>query len=108
VSAGTFRHYLRVRIPTPVDDGEGGQTVTWRNGTSIWADIRPISTREQALAGAVQTIATLRVFTHYDARLTADRRLARVSPEGTELQILGVRDPDGRQRDMELDCAEVV
>ena len=105
---GTFRHYMRVRIPTPTDDGQGGQSVAWTDGSSIWGDIRPVSAREQAIAGAIQTIATHRVTTHYDARLTVERRLARVAPEGTELQILGIRDPDGKQRVLELDCAEVV
>ena len=108
MSVGTFRHYLRVRIPTTTDDGEGGQSVTWRNGAGIWADVRPVSAREQAIAGAVQSIASHRVFTHYDSRITVERRLARVAPEGTELQIVGVRDPDGKQRDLEIDCAEVV
>ena len=108
MSVGTFRHYLRVRIPTIADDGEGGQSVTWRNGAGIWADVRPVSAREQAIAGAVQSIASHRVFTHYDARITVERRLARVSPVGAELQIVGVRDPDGKQRDLEIDCAEVV
>ena len=108
MSIGTLRHYVRVRIPTTTDDGEGGQSVTWRNGAGIWADIRPVSAREQSIAGAVQSIATHRVFTHWDERLTVERRLARVAPEGTELQILGMRDPDGKRRWIEIDCAEVV
>jgi hypothetical protein len=44
----------------------------------------------------------------YDARVTGDKRLARIAPTGPELQILGVRDLDGRQRELEVDCAEVV
>ncbi len=103
-----MRHYVRVRIPVPVDDGEGGQTVTWRDGPGIWADIQPVSAREQAVAGAVQIIASHRVTTHYDSCLTVERRIARVSPTGPELQILGIRDLGGRQRVMEVDCTEVV
>ena len=103
-----MRHYVRVRIPTVTDDGEGGQTVTWKNGPGLWADIRPVSAREQAIAGAVQSIASHRLFMHYDTRITIDRRIARVSPAGSELQILGIRDPTGRQREIEVDCAEVV
>lgn len=103
-----MRHYVCVRIPSVADDGEGGQTVSWADGPSLWADIRPVSAREQAIAGAVQSIASHRLFMHYDTRVTVDRRIARVSPAGTELQILGIRDPDGRQRSIEVDCVEVV
>lgn len=108
MSAGQLRHYIRIRIPADVDDGEGGQAVTWRNGPTLWANIEPVSAREQSLAGAVQTIATHRISIRYDARVTGARRLARIKPSGPELQILGVRDPDGRQWWMEVDCAEVV
>jgi SPP1 family predicted phage head-tail adaptor len=108
VSAGTFRHFVRVLIPTTVDDGVGGQTVTWTNGPALWADIRPVSAREQAIAGAVQSIATHRLTMHYDDRITVERRIARIAPEGTTLQVLGVRDVEGRQRLIEVDCAEVV
>jgi SPP1 family predicted phage head-tail adaptor len=103
-----MRHYLRLRIPITVDDGAGGQDVTWTNGPKLWADIRPVSAREQAIAGAVQTIATHRLMTHYDERITGLRRLERIAPTGPNLQILGVRDPDGKQWRMEVDCAEVV
>ncbi len=103
-----MRHYVRVRVPVPVDDGEGGQRVTWSDGLGLWADIQPVSAREQAIAGAVQVIASHRVTTHYVDCITVERRIARVSPAGSELQILGIRDLGGRQRMLELDCAEVV
>lgn len=103
-----MRHYVRVLIPVPVDDGEGGQTVTWTDGPGLWADIQPVSAREQAIAGAVQVIASHRVTTHYSECVRVERRIARVSPAGTELQVLGIRDVGGRQRVMEVDCTEVV
>jgi SPP1 family predicted phage head-tail adaptor len=108
VSSGERRDYLRLRTPTTVDDGEGGQTVLWADGPFIWADMRPISAREQALAGAIQTIATHRLSIVYDARITGEGRFSRIAPTGPELQIVGVRDLDGRQRELEVDCAEVV
>ena len=108
MSAGRMRDYVRLRIPTTVDDGEGGQTVVWTNGPYLWADTQAISAREQALAGAIQTIATHRLMMNFDDRITGERRLARIAPAGTELQILGIRDPDGLQRDLEVDCSEVV
>jgi SPP1 family predicted phage head-tail adaptor len=108
MSAGQYRHSLGLRIPVTTDDGEGGQATTWTDGPQLWADVQPISAREQSLAGAVQTIASHRVSTYYDTRITGERRFKRLAPTGPELQILGVRDPDGRQRWMDVDCAEVV
>ena len=67
-----------------------------------------MTAREQAIASAIQVVGTHVVSLPYEAAITTECRLARVQPEGTTLQILGVRDPDGRQRDMELDCSELV
>jgi len=103
-----MRSYVRVLVPTTTDDGEGGQSVRWDEGEELWADIRPLSAREQALAGALQSIVTLVAVTHYTTCVTTQRRLQRIDPEGPDLQILGVRDPDGRRRIVEMDCAEVV
>ena len=107
MSIGSFRHLVRVRVPTTSDDGTGGQTVTWGNGPTIFGELRPATAREQAIAGAVQTIATHVFSTHYDARVTVLRRLLPLSPEGAELQVLGVR-PDTRRMFMDVDCSEVV
>jgi SPP1 family predicted phage head-tail adaptor len=108
MSAGQYRHSIQLRIPVTASDGEGGQTVTWTDGPQIWATVLPISAREQSLAGAVQNLATYRVLTHYDTRITGERRFKRLMPTGPELQILGVQDPDGRLMTMTVDCAEVV
>jgi SPP1 family predicted phage head-tail adaptor len=101
-----------VRLLTPVetDDGEGGQSVTWDedDGPQLWAEVASVSAREQAIAGAIQTVAPFRVTTYYDTRIDGTKRFARVSPTGPTLQILGVRDVDGRQRLHEIDCAEVI
>lgn len=108
MSVGTMRHLVRVVIPAGTDDGAGGQTGSDTYGPDLWADIRPVSAREQAIAGAVQSIATHRLYLHYDARVTVPRHLDRLKPAGTRLRIVGVRDPDGRQRFLEVDCAEAI
>jgi SPP1 family predicted phage head-tail adaptor len=109
VSAGSYRHYLQLLAPTTADTGRGGQSVTWpTSGTAVWGHVRTASSREQAAAGALQTVASHVVEVHYDARITADKRLRRVAPSGPTLEILGIRDVDGRQRTLELACAEVI
>ena len=107
--SGRMRDLLRLLVPTATDDGEGGQSVTWpTTGVEFWGDVVPITARESEIAGAVQSLATHRVSTYYDARITGTSRLARVAPSGVTLQILGVRDQDGRQRMLEIDCSEVI
>ena len=109
VPAGKMRDYLQILTPTVSDDGRGGQTVTFpTTGPWVKAFVRSASSREQAAAGALQTVATHIVQTHYDPRLTADKRLRRVGPALPMLEIIGARDEDGDQRYITLDCAEVI
>jgi len=108
VSARQYRHLLTLQSLPQTDDTEGGQTGDWADVTQFWGDVQAISAREQSLAGAIQSLATYRVMTNYDARITGERRFKRIAPTGPSLQILGVRDVDGRQRWMEVDCSEVV
>lgn len=81
--------------------------MTWSNGPMIYGELRPATAREQAIAGAVQTIATHVFSTHYDARVTVLRRLLPVAPEGAEMQVVGVR-PDAKRMFMDVDCVEAV
>lgn len=104
-----MRDALQLLTPTTADDGRGGQTTTWpATGVPLWGYVRAASNREQAAAGALQTVATHIVEVHYDSRITADKRLRRVAPAAPPLEIVGIRDLDGKQRTLVLDCAEVI
>lgn len=105
---GRMRHVVRLLTATTSDDGEGGQSVTWAQGPYLAAEIRPASAREQAIAGGVQTMASHILSMHYDSRITTLVRFARVDPAGNDLQVVGVRDQDGRQRFLDVDCMEVL
>ena len=109
MSAGQLRDRVRLLVPVTTDDGEGGQSVTWpTTGPEFWAQVLPMTAREQEIAGAVQSLATHKVTMHYDTRITGTCRLARIAPSGVTLQILGVRDLDGLQRMLDVDCSELV
>lgn len=108
MSSGKYRDYLRLLIPPGTDDGRGGQSGDWTDGHLFFGHVRAATAREQAIAGAIQNITTHVVETHFDSRIATTRRLERVAPTGTNLQIVGVRDEDGRQRVMLLDCTEVI
>ena len=111
MSAGQMRDWLQILTPTVTPDGRGGQIVAWPDppsGPWIKAYVRAATSREQAAAGALQTVATHIVQVYFDARITADKRLRRVAPAAPTLEIVGVRDEDGKQRMLALDCAEVI
>ena len=109
MSAGQMRDWLQILTPTVTDDGRGGQTVVFpESGPWIKAYVRAASNREQAASGALQTVATHVVEVYFDTRITADKRLRRVAPAAPTLEIVGVRDQDGKQRLLALDCAEVI
>lgn len=109
MSAGTMRDALQILTPTTSNDGRGGQTTTWpTSGVPVWGAVRAATSREQASAGALQTVATHMVLVHFDTRITADKRLKRVGWPGPTLEIVGLRDPDGHRMYMELACAEVI
>jgi SPP1 family predicted phage head-tail adaptor len=108
-SAGLMRDRVRLLVPVTTDDGEGGQSVTWpTTGPEFWAQVLPMTARESEIAGAVQSLATHRVTMHYDTRIVGTCRLQRIAPTGVTLQILGVRDLDGQQRTLDVDCSEVI
>lgn len=108
MSVGQYTKHFTVQRPLSADDGSGGQTVSWATVTTIWARLRAVSHRELAQAGAVQVMGTYQAVTHYTAALATTQRLVPKGWTGPTLEILGVRDPDGSQRDLWLDCAEVI
>jgi len=108
MSVGQYRRSFTVQTPVTTDDGSGGQTVTWRAMLTIWAHVEAVSAREQAQAGALQTLATRRVMTHYTSLVQATHRLVPKGWTGATLEVLGVQDPTGQGREVWLDCAEVI
>jgi SPP1 family predicted phage head-tail adaptor len=107
-SAGEKRHWVRLRVPYTSDDGKGGQTETFADDMLLAALVRDVTGREQSIAGTIQSMATHVVEIGYHPSVTGACRLRRIDPQGPDLQILGVRNPDGKQREMHLDCSEAV
>lgn len=109
MSVGQYTKRYTVKRPVTTDDGAGGQ----QEGTpvtvaTIWARVRAVSNRELAQAQAVQTLGTYQVSTHYSGDLATTQRLVPKGWTGPTLEIIGLRDPDGRQRELWLDCVEAI
>lgn len=109
MSVGQFTKLWTLQRPVTTADDAGGQAVSsYAKVQMVWGRLQSISAREQAQAGALQTVATHRVTTHYSSAIATTQRLTPKGWTGATLEILGVRDPTGAERELELDCAEVV
>jgi SPP1 family predicted phage head-tail adaptor len=89
-----------------VDDGRGGQTVTWADVDDDWFSVQSIGTREYLQAGALQNAMAHTLRGRYRSDMTVKHRLywqARL----LVLTVVSLRDPDGRGRELELECVEV-
>jgi SPP1 family predicted phage head-tail adaptor len=105
-SAGLLSDFVTLLQPTTVDDGQGGQTVTWTevSGASrVHAQIVPLSGREALLAGGagVQSVVTHRITIYDRDDVTAQWR---VQGDDATYEITGLRKDDVW---MELDVVEV-
>ena len=56
--AGTLRHRLVIQRRTATQDSVGGQSTAWTTIATVWAEISPLSGREQLAAQAVQAEIT--------------------------------------------------
>lgn len=107
MSAGQYRDYVKIITPAVVDDGAGGQTDSMAAAEYVtaFAHIRPLSSRELANAGAVQSVGTHLITLAYRPGVDT-KQLVEVVADGLTFEIVGVVDPDRRQRTLELTCVE--
>lgn len=109
MSVGQYTKRYTVKRPVTEGDGGGGKRdLTPVTVATIWASQRAVSSRELAQAGAVQTLGTYQLSTHYTGDLATTQRLVPKGWTGPTLEIIGLRDPDGRRRVLWLDCVEAI
>lgn len=91
----------------PVSDGDGGFTEAWAPLTPspVWCALRQPSAfdLERVQAGSVQATATHLVSMRYHAGVTTQTRLTVGS---RQLQVTGIQNVDGRNRELVLVCVE--
>lgn len=104
---GKMRHRVVVYAITQVDDGNGGFTRSDPSPATeiatIWADVQPISAREQQWGMKYQEVVTHRVITRYNALVLAGYP---VKHDNRYLYIVDIVDTDQRKEFMTLICRD--
>jgi SPP1 family predicted phage head-tail adaptor len=104
--SGLLRHRLTVRRSTTSDDGRGGQVVTWADVNTDRGAVEALGTREFLQAGALQNAMAHMVRMRYRSDLTVKDRIY-WADRSVLLSIVSLRDPNGRGRELEVECVEV-
>jgi SPP1 family predicted phage head-tail adaptor len=101
---GALRHRLILETASGVDDGGGGEeSLTWEEVARLWAAIRPLGGREQALTGQMDGRVSHEIIMRWRSGVRPDMRLRR---GGRVFHILAVMDGGERGRWLRLLCEE--
>lgn len=100
--AGRLRHRVTIQQSTATE-GSWGASRTWSTYRTCWASIEPLraTETEQAERYSSEVSGTIRI--RYDSGVTADMR---VSWDGRTFRIVGVVNPDYRDRELVLYVVE--
>jgi SPP1 family predicted phage head-tail adaptor len=103
---GNLRHRVTIQsLGTRVDDGAGGGSIPFADVATVWAEVHPLTGREQFLAGAFNPALTHRVTIRYRPGIKPSDRIV----YGTRvLDIKSVADVEERHRQLEMLCEELV
>jgi SPP1 family predicted phage head-tail adaptor len=106
--AGPRNRRVKLLAETKVDDGRGGQTVSWTpiaQATEVWASHSALSAREFLQAGAVQNIGSCLFEMDRRTGVTIKHRIYWPLRDKT-FEIVSERDSDV-DYGVELECNEV-
>lgn len=106
MGAGYYRHLVEIQQKTVIRDPDTGELIEdWAPYAKVWAAVEDLSGREFWAAQQVQSEVSTRVRIRY---LPGVNPTMRVVHAGRHLEITAVLDPDGRRRELQLLCKELV
>lgn len=107
---GKLRHRLRVERATRSRDPHGGSSLAWTLVDERWGDVQMVSAseyRDSRLADATITHrVTMRYMPELDSGAANSYRMIWTNRDDRVLNVVGVRDVDGKKRGLEVDCVE--
>lgn len=102
---GDMRQRLALQQEVRTADTGGGASLSWSTIKTIWAEVMPVSAREDMQGEKLSGRTTHKIITRYDSGITTDMRLllgARI------FNIRGVRNVEERGRFLEIIAEEGV
>lgn len=107
MQAGKLRHRVTLQEPVKVQNPTTGAVInTWRDVSTIWAEVSPLSAREFIAAQASQGEISTRITIRYRPGVT---RKHRILFRGAIYNIEGVLpDPKSGREYLTLTCSEGV
>lgn len=104
--AGDFRHRVTIQSSTETEDGYGGVSLSWSDDFTIWARVRPQAGRERFDAEQQEgTFYTHVIEARYRTDITTEQR---ATWDGRILDITSVQNVEGMDRELRIECHEVV
>lgn len=95
MKAGALRDLVTIRRAEQVQNAKGGYDEAWVDLAEAWARVEGLDGRESMIAHALTGISAYRITIRHGPEVKANDQL--VLPDGTELNIRSVSDPDGRR-----------
>lgn len=103
IAAGRLTQRVILQNKSVVRDAMGGETITWLDAATVWAEIRPLRGRDLVAAQQAASEVTARITVRYRTDVRADWRVK----HGTDLyDIFAVVDPAARHEVLELECGK--
>ena len=109
--AGRMRHRITIQRERRegdvgfAPDGIGGYALAWVDIATVWAEVRPLSVREQSFAAQLQDARTHQVRLRARNDITAACRFVF---KGRPFNIVGVMATDEIRHEMLIPCVEGV
>lgn len=98
---GPLRHRVTIAQESQTPDSQGGYALGWTTVAIVWCEVRDLSTRELLQAQQAENSAGVAIVIRHRTDVTAKMR---ATVGGVVYNIVGVRDPEGRKRQLVLDC----
>ncbi len=70
-----MRHQITFQSESLTTDSGGGYSLSWSNGSTVWAEILPSSGSERFFAGQMVAAKTFRITTRYISGITSKMRI---------------------------------
>ena len=105
---GALIHMVDIQKNTPTQDDSGVPVESWSNqAVNLFARVTTPSGREGFRGGQVDAVGTHVIWMRWRGDITTEMRVYAHHLERT-FNVVAIRDPDGTQQFMYLDCKESV